>query len=115
MPGIELLRAIRADPKWCRLPVLMVTAEVSRHQVQEAAEAGVSDYLVKPFTVGALQTKFDRIISNLSRGKVVGAPGNPAEESALNTPRDRPVFEPVPSPQCTTMARQRRPLDVWLT
>ena len=97
MPGIELLRAIRAHPKWRRLPVLMVTAEVSRHQVQEAAEAGVSDYLVKPFTVGALQAKFDRIISNLSRGKVVGAPGNPTEESAATNPADRPVFEPAPS------------------
>lgn len=76
MSGIDLLRAIRAHPKFNRLPVLMITAEIARHQVQDAAEAGVSDFLVKPFTVGGLQAKFDKIIANLGRGKVVGAAGD---------------------------------------
>lgn len=75
MPGIEFLRAVRAHPKFKNLPVLMITAEIARHQVQEAAEAGVSDFLVKPFSVGGLQGKFDKILSNLKIGKVVGAPG----------------------------------------
>ncbi|MEW6164240.1 MAG: response regulator [Pseudomonadota bacterium] len=76
MSGIDLLRAVRAHPKFNRLPVLMITAEIARHQVQEAAEAGVSDFLVKPFTVGGLQAKFDKIIANLARGRVVGAAGD---------------------------------------
>ena len=76
MNGLDLLKAIRAHPKFNRLPILMITAEVARHQVQEAAEAGVSDFLVKPFTVGGLQAKFDKILANLARGKVVGAQGD---------------------------------------
>ncbi|MBV2183206.1 MAG: response regulator [Rhizobium sp.] len=76
MNGLELLKAIRTHVKFGRLPVLMITAEVARQQVQEAAEAGVSDFLVKPFTVGGLQARFDKIISNLAHGKVVGAKGD---------------------------------------
>lgn len=72
MPGIELLRAIRAHEKYKNLPVLMITAEIARHQVQEAAEAGVSDFLVKPFTVGNLQTKIDKMLDNLKNGVVNG-------------------------------------------
>jgi len=75
MSGIDLLRSIRKHPKFNRLPVLMITAEIARHQVQEAADAGVSDFLVKPFTVGGLQSRFDKILSNLKAGKVIGAPG----------------------------------------
>lgn len=72
MPGIELLRAIRAHEKFKKLPVLMITAEIARHQVQEAAEAGVSDFLVKPFTIGALQGKIDKMLANLKKGVVNG-------------------------------------------
>jgi hypothetical protein len=72
MPGIELLRAIRAHETFHRLPVLMITAEIERIQVQEAAEAGVSDFLVKPFTVGALQDKLNKMLENLKRGVVNG-------------------------------------------
>src|SRR6187399_1138193 len=42
MPGIELLKAVRADPKLARLPVLLVTAEAKREQIVEAARAGVN-------------------------------------------------------------------------
>lgn len=72
MSGIELLRAVRAHDKFKDLPVLMITAEIARHEVQEAAEAGVSDFLVKPFTVGGLQAKLNRIMDNLQRGVVAG-------------------------------------------
>ncbi|MDP2804379.1 MAG: response regulator, partial [Gallionellaceae bacterium] len=72
MPGIELLRAIRAHDQYKTLPVLMITAEIARHQVQEAAEAGVSDFLVKPFTVGNLQSKLDKMLANLEKGIVNG-------------------------------------------
>lgn len=70
MSGIELLRAIRAHPRLNKLPVLMITAEIARQQVQESAEAGVSAFLVKPFTVGGLQAKFNKIMANLAKGKV---------------------------------------------
>lgn len=66
MTGIDLLRAVRADPKLASLPVLLVTAESKREQIIEAAEAGVNGYVVKPFTAGTLQEKIDKIFERVS-------------------------------------------------
>jgi two-component system chemotaxis response regulator CheY len=57
MPGIELLKTVRADEALSSLPVLMVTAESKRDQIVEAAQAGVNAYVVKPFTAGTLEEK----------------------------------------------------------
>ncbi|NII09176.1 chemotaxis response regulator CheY [Oleiagrimonas sp. C23AA] len=66
MTGIDLLRAIRADPALKALPVLMVTAENSREQIVAAAQAGVNGYIVKPFTAVTLKEKIDRIFERLA-------------------------------------------------
>ena len=62
MPGLELLKQVRADPKLAKLPVLMVTAEAKREQIVEAAQAGVSGYVIKPFTAQTLSEKLAKII-----------------------------------------------------
>ena len=62
MPGLELLKAIRADSKLKEMPVLMVTAEAKREQIVEAAQAGVSGYVIKPFTAETLKQKLDKIL-----------------------------------------------------
>jgi len=67
MPGIELLRAIRADERLKTLPVLMVTAEAQREQIIEAAKAGVSGYIVKPFTGQTLKEKLDKIFERYAQ------------------------------------------------
>jgi two-component system chemotaxis response regulator CheY len=61
MSGIELLRAIRADEALKAIPVLMVTAEAQKENIIEAVQAGVSNYVVKPFTAEALQEKIGKI------------------------------------------------------
>ena len=61
MPGIDLLKAIRADDKLKHLPVLMVTAEAKREQIIEAAQAGVNGYIIKPFTAQTLEEKLAKI------------------------------------------------------
>ena len=63
MAGIEMLRAIRADPELKHLPVLMVTAEAQKENIIDAVQAGVSNYVVKPFTAEALQEKLTKIFS----------------------------------------------------
>ena len=63
MMGIDLLRAVRADPKLKALPFLMVTAEAQKENVLEAAKAGVSNYIVKPFTADQLQAKLEAIFT----------------------------------------------------
>ncbi|MHB1272101.1 MAG: chemotaxis response regulator CheY [Rhodanobacter sp.] len=66
MTGIELLRAIRAEPAMKGLPVLMVTAENNRDQIIAAAQAGVNGYIVKPFTAITLQEKIDKIFDRIA-------------------------------------------------
>jgi len=61
MTGIELLRAVRADEKLKTIPLLMVTAEAQKENLIEAIQAGVSNYIVKPFTAEVLQEKMNKI------------------------------------------------------
>jgi len=65
MTGIDLLKAVRADPRLSTLPVLMVTAESKREQIIEAAQAGVNGYVVKPFTVTILEEKIGKIFERV--------------------------------------------------
>ncbi len=65
MTGIELLRAVRADSELSSLPFLMVTAESLKENVLEAVKAGVSNYIVKPFTAEVLSEKIEKIIEKL--------------------------------------------------
>lgn len=66
MTGIDLLKAVRADPKLANIPVLMVTAESKREQIIEAAQAGVNGYVVKPFTAGTLEEKISKIFERVN-------------------------------------------------
>lgn len=65
MEGIDLLKAVRADPQLSTLPVLMVTAEARRDQIVEAAQAGVNGYVVKPFTAATLKEKIEKIFERV--------------------------------------------------
>jgi len=65
MTGIDLLRAVRADPGLASLPVLMVTAEAKREQIVLAAQEGVNGYIVKPFNGATLKEKIDKIFERV--------------------------------------------------
>ena len=65
MPGIDLLKAIRADAALSRTPVLMVTAEAKREQIIEAAQAGVNGYVIKPFTAATLGDKLAKVFERI--------------------------------------------------
>lgn len=67
MTGIELLRAIRADAALKALPVLMITAEAKKENIIEAAQAGASGYIVKPFTAGTLSEKLNKIFEKMNQ------------------------------------------------
>lgn len=69
MQGIDLLRAIRADANLKTLPFLMVTAEAQKENLIEAVQAGVSNYVVKPFTAEVLQGKLEKIFSTVQTTK----------------------------------------------
>lgn len=63
MPGLDLLKAVRADARLAKLPVLMLTAEAKREQIVEAAQAGVNGYVIKPFTAETLKAKLEKILA----------------------------------------------------
>jgi len=67
MTGIELLREIRKDPALKHLPVLMVTAEAKKENIIEAAQAGASGYVVKPFTSVTLDEKLQKIFLTMQK------------------------------------------------
>jgi two-component system chemotaxis response regulator CheY len=58
MTGLEVLKAIRAQDT--EIPVIMVTTEAEKSRVLEAIQAGVTDYLVKPFTPDTLREKLEK-------------------------------------------------------
>jgi two-component system, chemotaxis family, chemotaxis protein CheY len=64
MAGLDLLKAVRANETLKKMPVLMLTAEAKREQIVEAAQAGVSGYVIKPFTAQTLKEKIDKILES---------------------------------------------------
>ncbi len=67
MPGIELLKAIRSDAALKDTPVLMVTAEAAKENIVTAVQAGVNNYIVKPFTAAALKERIDLILQKVNQ------------------------------------------------
>lgn len=57
MTGIQLLKEVRADNELRKMPFIMITAESKTENVVIAKEAGVSNYIVKPFNAATLKSK----------------------------------------------------------
>ena len=64
MTGLQLLREVRADPTVKDTPFIMVTAESKSENVIAAKEAGVSNYIVKPFNAETLKTKMVSVLGD---------------------------------------------------
>tara|TARA_B100000427_G_scaffold228247_1_gene191642 strand:- start:898 stop:1284 length:387 start_codon:yes stop_codon:yes gene_type:complete len=62
MTGIQLLREVRADEKLKHIPFIMITAESKSENVIAAKEAGVSNYIVKPFNAETLKGKLVSVL-----------------------------------------------------
>jgi two-component system chemotaxis response regulator CheY len=61
MTGLELLKTVRASDEYKDIPFLMVTAEAQKQNVLDAVQAGVSNYVVKPFTAEQISDKLEKI------------------------------------------------------
>ena len=64
MTGLQLLREVRADAKLKDVPFIMVTAESKTENVVAAKEAGVSNYIVKPFNAETLKGKMVSVLGD---------------------------------------------------
>ena len=61
MTGLQLLQEVRADARLGTTPFIMVTAESKTENVVAAKQAGVNNYIVKPFNADTLKTKIDAV------------------------------------------------------
>ena len=64
MTGLELLKEVRADDKLRPTPFIMITAESKTENVIAAKEAGVNNYIVKPFNAATLKTKLSSVLGD---------------------------------------------------
>ena len=65
MTGYDFLKAVRADPRTASTPFVMVTAEMKTENVVMARQAGVSNYIIKPFTLAVLKQKLTTVFGEL--------------------------------------------------
>lgn len=61
--GLDLTRALRAHPDGKAVPILMVTTRSVKEDIIAAIQAGVNNYIVKPFTPQVLKEKIDAVLS----------------------------------------------------
>src|SRR6266571_3627128 len=57
MSGLDLLKWMRRDDRYCKVPFMMLTAEANPGAVRTALQAGVNAYMIKPFTVHSFASK----------------------------------------------------------
>ena len=65
MSGLQLLKEVRADGQLSNLPFVMITAESKTENVVAAKQAGVTNYIVKPFNAATLKTKLSAVIGHI--------------------------------------------------
>ena len=61
MDGYEFVCAARAEPALASLPIVMVTSEAETDLIQQALDAGASEFVMKPFTADAIRIKLSMI------------------------------------------------------
>ncbi len=62
MSGLDLLKAVKGDASLKDIPFVMVTAEGQKENVIEAVKAGVSNYIMKPFTPETFSEKLEKVL-----------------------------------------------------
>jgi two-component system chemotaxis response regulator CheY len=64
MTGLQLLKEVRADARLKNTPFIMVTAESKTENVVSAKQAGVNNYIVKPFNAETLKSKISAVLGD---------------------------------------------------
>lgn len=111
--GEELLRWVRGQEKFAETPFIMITSLGDKHHIMKAIEAGVSDYLGKPFTGEELTQKVHKALKKVGKlpsgtAALSSSGSNGAFSSAelLNTGRSESM---VPTPSADTLTSARNP------
>ena len=65
MDGMQLLASVRANGIYLKLPFILITSSADREEVLRAFNAGVTDYMVKPFNADTIARKLTSVLTNL--------------------------------------------------
>ncbi|MEE2762323.1 MAG: response regulator [Pseudomonadota bacterium] len=118
MSGLELLRWMRQQPQYQKVPFIMITSRGDKDHVIEAVQEGVSEYLGKPFSPEGLSKKIIKVMGARLKqamdrsGKSMASPAEAFKESAaLLTQKREPAAEPSarPEPASPLVARAAKP------
>lgn len=63
MTGIDFTKAVRANPKFSKTPIIMITSNAEREHVLSAVMAGVNDYIIKPFKADVFCQKVKKLLN----------------------------------------------------
>jgi two-component system chemotaxis response regulator CheY len=63
--GMDLLKRVRADAKFAKVPFILVTSEAEKQVIVEAVKLGVSNYVTKPLDAEALRKKLEAVADKL--------------------------------------------------
>ncbi len=112
MSGLELLIAVRSHPRLFALPFMMITAEAERDRVMQAIQAGVSEMLVKPYTVGRFAERVERSLSWKPASNQARVAAEVVPAVTPSPPSGAPAQAPaavVRAPQPPAAAEARKP------
>lgn len=73
LKGIDLLRKVRSEEWGKSLPFILLTAESDKANIVEAVQAGVDNYLIKPFTIDTLRTKLLQTYDKINKPKAAAS------------------------------------------
>ena len=87
MDGLQFVSAVRADPAWRSMTIMMVTTESEHGQIVRALAAGAHEYVIKPFTADAIGDKLALLGPAPRRGAGMSAARSPTCWTARRSPR----------------------------
>ncbi|HZX28474.1 MAG TPA: response regulator [Telluria sp.] len=125
MNGLELLKWMRRDEKYRKVPFLMLTAEANPASVKSALQAGVNAYMIKPFTVHSFANKFLSMLGPVREApaasgtidnvddlaRVARAQALKAKPETAPAPAAAPTPMPVPAPAPNEVIGLDRPIE----
>jgi two-component system chemotaxis response regulator CheY len=65
--GIEFLRKVRAQPKYAKLPFIMITSETDKSIITDLVQSGASNYLPKPFSGDQIKAKLEATFARMNK------------------------------------------------
>ena len=78
MNGVQFARLVREKPELSHIPILMITSENTAERQEEAFEAGVNEFLMKPFNKEMIEAKLDALGLN-KKGPETKESGDPSQ------------------------------------